>query len=687
MTPRIAELRRLLLAGEHHVLRRSADWSELTADFARRELPPAERAAAALEEMLAAETPVFLPGERIAYLRTVRELPELYTADEWAAWRERFSFAEKGVVFNLCPDYAATIAVGLDARLAQLDARLAAATRDGDRDGVIFLAAARRSLLAVLGLADRYRSAAEAAGRTELAGLLARVPHRGAETFHEALQLLRILHYTLWCEGEYHNGLGRLDQYLWPYLERDLAAGRLDETEALELLEEFFLSCNRDSDLYLGVQQGDNGQSLVAGGCDAAGRDAVNLLTRMILRASCELAVIDPKINLRITAETPLELLELGSELTRAGLGFPQYANDAVVIPALERWGYRTEDARNYVVAACWEFTIPGRGMDVDNIDAVSFPAAVDAAMRRSTAPDFAGFLDTVRNELFDRADAIEAKYRNFTVLPGPFISLLSDGCVERARDVSAGNRYNNFGIHGTGLSCAADALAAIRDVVYDRKALTLPEFVAVLENNFEGAPELLAAVRHAPKMGCDDDRADLLAVRLLDDFAASWAGRRNIRGGIFRPGTGSAMYYIRHADALAASADGRLRGTPFAANYAPSLNVQVPGPAAVVRSFTKPDLTRVCNGGPLTIELHDSVFRSPESLNQLAHLLRYFCRLGGHQLQLNAINRDRLLAAQADPAAHRQLIVRVWGWSGYFVELDKVYQDQIIRRAEMTFE
>ena len=144
-------------------------------------------------------------------------------------------------------------------------------------------------------------------------------------------------------------------------------------------------------------------------------------------------------------------------------------------------------------------------------------------------------------------------------------------------------------------------------------------------------------------------------------------------------------MYYIFHANELGATADGRKKGTPLPANYAPSLNVRLNGPVSLIQSFTKPDLKRCLNGGPLTIEFSDSVFRSDEAIAKVAQLVRSFVLLGGHQLQLNTVNRERMLDAQKHPENYRNLIVRVWGWSGYFVELDKCYQDHIIRRAELN--
>ena len=166
--------------------------------------------------------------------------------------------------------------------------------------------------------------------------------------------------------------------------------------------------------------------------------------------------------------------------------------------------------------------------------------------------------------------------------------------------------------------------------------------------------------------------------------FSEAVHGLKNERGGIIRAGTGSAMYYIIHAADLGATADGREAGVPLPANYAPSLNIKLNGPVSLIKSFTKPDLAGAINGGPLTIEFSESVFTQDESITKVAQLVRMFIQRGGHQLQLNTVNRDRLTDAQAHPENYRNLIVRVWGWSGYFVELDKCYQDHILRRAEL---
>ena len=688
MTERINSLLERTFDKEQAKFRRDVDWKPLLERFVAEGTSDMARARIGLEEMLKAETPAFMDGERLAFLRTVKQIPDLHTDEEMAARRAAgTAFGEKGVVFNLTADFAPTIRDGLDARLLEIDARLARCRAEGDAEGIEFLENAMLSVKAVLDLAERYDAAGAARPSYQV---VAPALRKGAHTLHEALQTLRILHFAMWCEGEYHCGLGRIDQYLFPYYEADVKAGRLTEETALEEMEEFFIACNRDSDLYIGVQQGDNGQSVMLGGVTREGKPAFNDLSRLCLKACGELKLVDPKINLRVDKSTPIEIYELGTELTAKGLGFPQYANDDVVIPALQRWGYELEDARDYSVAACWEFLVPGCGMDINNIDAVSFVGALDAALRVLTQRRRGAELlfDDVKREFFAeiqrRADALVKKYAHVEILPGPFVSVISTDCIKKARDISKGAKYNNFGIHGTGIAVAVDSLASVRELVFEKRLVTLEELVKLLDTDFAGRPDVLAAAKAAPKMGNADARADDLAKELVAFWGHAFDGKRNDRGGIFRPGTGSAMYYIWHARDVPASADGRLKGEPLSANYAPSLDVPVKGPVSVVRSFTEPDLGPVCNGGPLTIEIHDSAFAMPDGVGKVANLVKFFIERGGHQMQINTINRDTLLDAQAHPERHRHLIVRVWGWSGYFIELDKCFQDQIIKRVEL---
>lgn len=646
-----------VLQKKHRAFRKEVT-EDFAAEFSAEKLPLAERIMRRFERLAAAEEPHILPGEQIVFLRTTGKAGDVMTEEEWEEYRaNNGEIHELGYTSNLCGNYAALIREGLDAVRERADEY------------------ARREIAAILSLTDRYRAEAQRMGRNDVAAVLSVVPRKPATTFREALQFFRILHFSLWLEGCYHNTVGRFDQYMYPYFAHDLAAGVETPESAEELLADFFLSFNKDSDLYPGQQQGDNGQSMVLGGCDAEGNDCFNALSEMCLRVSKRLLMIDPKINLRVCSKTPIEVYRLGSELTAAGLGFPQYNNDDVIIPALEAYGYRHEDACNYVVAACWEFIIPGVGYEIVNIGAYNLPQAVREATFSYLpgAPDFETFLAGVDSTV--RAGAVEktAKKRAAAFLPSPLYDLL---IPER--------RYRNFGFHVTGIAGAADALAAIRCHVFEKKDVDVSRLLSGLETDFEKDPQLLRLLRYeSPKMGCDDDAVDSLATRLLDDFADGLEGKRNDYGGCYRAGTGTAMYYLWHANKIGATADGRRKGEPFGTNFSPNLFTKTPGPVSVIRSFTKQHLGRVCNGGPLTLEFASSMFADPESTAKLAELVRFFILRGGHQLQLNAVNAEKLKDAQKHPENYGQLVVRIWGWSAYFVELDREYQDHVIARQE----
>lgn len=682
MTQRIQNLLTYIRSKQHHQFRSEVDFPSAET---LQDLSPIKRKSLRLEQVLSAETPVILPEEKIVYLRTVKKLPAIFTDAEWEEITHNHFIHESGPVSNLSPDYATTIEKGLLWQRERCEAGLKTAVSDDVKE---FYEALLQTIDAVLDLAERYRQEAIAQGNTEVAAVLARVPRYGATSFWEALQAFRILHFTLWSEGEYHNTVGRFDQYMFPYFQADLDAGKLTEDSAFELLEEFFLSFNKDSDLYPGIQQGDNGQSMMLGGVDQNGEEAFNKLSELCLKASCELKLIDPKINLRVGKNTPLSVYELGTNLTKQGLGFPQYSNDDVVIPGLLKLGYSIEDARNYAVAACWEFIIPRYGMEIPNIDAINFPKLVNQAIEEAlsncaTYEEFYQYLlSLLQRECREKAKKVE----NLYIIPAPFLSILMDTCVERGQDISLGAKYNNFGFHGVGISTAVDSLANIKRYVFEEKKISAEQLKTAIANHFEGNAELAEFLRfEAPKYGDNDEVVNTIAKELLKDFAAATAPLKNERGGCFRAGTGSAMFYLWYADHVDSTASGHKKGESFAANYSPELFVKNKGPLSVIQSFTAPDLSDVINGGPLTMEFHSTVFRDEESIRKVALLVKSFVSLGGHQLQLNSVNRDTLLDAQVHPENYQNLIVRVWGWSAYFTELDKEYQDHVISRQEYT--
>ncbi len=642
----------------------------------------AVRSARRLLEAVEAETPMLFPEDRIGMMRTLTKLPPLLTEEESEKVREKYFIFDGAQVGNISSDYASALKEGFEGKRKEIERECKKYGADSKEYNE--LRAMDLTIGAVYALAEKYRKEAERLGIEELACALGNVPYHAPRSYYEALVMMRLINFTLWLNCNKHNTLGRFDVYMYPYFDADLKSGKLTREEALELTSEFFIDLNFDADLYPGVQQGDNGQSMVLGGMGADGKDVFNELSKVCLEASLQLNLIDPKINIRVGKNTPYETYYLGTLLTKQGLGFPQYSNDDVVIPALMDMGYAEEDARNYVVAACWEFIIPGVAYDIPNIDALSYPDVMLSAVEKlETFSSFSELMAEVKRNLNATCKRLIFGTKNIFVEPSPFQSVMMTNCIKEAKDIAEGSKYNNYGFHGAGLSTAADSLAAIKKLVYDEKKYTANELKAALAENFKGYEKLHADCIAAPKMGNNDDYVDGIAVELTDCFADSLEGERNDRGGIFRAGTGSAMYYIWLSEHLGATPDGRYAGDPFSANYSPSLNVKFDGVLSVIHSFTKPDLSRVCNGGPLTLEFHDTLFRNDEGTRKVAQLVKLFVENGGHQMQLNAINRDTLLDAQKHPEDHKNLIVRVWGWSGYFNELDVVYQNHIIKRLE----
>ncbi len=626
------------------------EWNAIEREIQDPKLTLAQRAALRLKLFLSLERIVKNPGERIYAWRTIKAFPDIYAPGERETLQAWHHVHEQGRVCNISSDWGGVLNEGLMPR----------------RD--LTTPEGRETIDAVLAYADQYGD-----------DNLSRAIRTGAAGYLEALNTFRILHFALWASNVYHNTVGRFDQYMWPFLKADMDKGMTEE-EALSLTEEFFLSFNRDSDLYIGMQQGDNGQSLMLGGCDRDGKSAVNPLTTLCLKASLHNRRIDPKINLRVNKDTPLELYELCTQLTRQGLGFPQYANDDVVIPALIQMGYAPEDARNYVVAACWEFIIPGVAMDIPNIGAVSLAGVVAGVIRESlpACKTYEELEGKVREAIRLDAEKTFASLSPLFMEPAPYQTVLMQDVTH---DISEGAKYNNYGFHGTGFATAVDQLAAVRRYVFDEKTIARETLLDALDSNFESNPGLGRLLREdAPKLGRDEE-CEQVAERLLDAFADALEPMRNERGGRVRAGTGSAMYYLWHSRELGATADGRRGGEPLSANFSPSLMLRDAGPLSVIGAMVRTGLSRVMNGGPLTLELHDTVFKHSEGITKVAQLVQTYINMGGHQLQLNAVSREQMLDAQAHPEAHGNLIVRVWGWSGHFVQLDKGYQDQIIER------
>ncbi len=634
------------------------------------DLSPCRAAAEAFLAGVAMEEPVIVPGDRFFFTRTLsgKAVPP-----------------QGGIrIENITADWNLLLSRGLTGRMEAARKKLA---EPGISAGSVdFLASSIAMMEAVAAFSERYAEAAELAGDAAGAALLRKVPLHPAATLHEALQSVFFLFSMLHLSAVTLQGLGRMDQYLEPYYTRDLAEGRLDRAGAGELLAEFFMMLNRDGDLYGMAQQGDDGESLMLGGSRRNGSGGCNDLTLLLLETAYEVSMINPKINLRVDSHTPEAILRAGVKLTGRGLGFPQYCNDEVVIPALVKFGYPLEDARDYTVAACWEFVV-GDGRDIPNRFWINLALAADRAIRTALRENlsFDQLLERIKPEI--RAQVPELPARPL-LFPNPLFSALSGQCLERGRDLhDGGGSHYHFGCLGCGASTAADSLAAVKKWVYDERRIAPASLLKALEDNFEGDEELVKLLKDAPKTGGDDPESNRFLQLVFNSLADVLEGiGDNGLGGRIRPGTGSAQGYAvltqtDHPLRVHATADGRRDGEYISSSLAPAPGVRAPGALSILRTFGKLDYGRLCNGGPVTLEFAPAYFRGPEAPAKTAELIRAFVRSGCQQLQMNVLDRELLLEAQRRPELHRDLIVRVWGWSGYFVELDRIYQDQIVGR------
>ena len=632
--------------------------------------PPYSAVPEALDKLLNLETPVIIPGEKFQFIRTLagKAVPPPQVGRR---------------VENLTPDWDVLLRDGLKKRRSIIRQQLK--SPDLKPENINFLHAADRMLKSVCDFAEKYAAAAEKNALPDIAALLRKVPAQAPETMHEALQSIFFMFSIFHLTGCTLQGFGRMDQYLYPFYRNDLDSGRITREEAAGLLEEFFIVLNRENDLYGMLQRGDDGESLMLGGCKTDGSDAINDLTLLLLEVAENVAMINPKINLRVNSFTPDKILTAGLRLAKRGLGFPQYCNDEVIIPALVKFGYPLEAARDYTVAACWEFVIKD-GRDIPNCASVNLALAVDRAIRHALAEKlpFEKLLEKVRSEIDKQVP------RPFPqLLPNPLFSALNDHCLSCAKDIhDGGGLHYHYGIHGCASSTAADSLAAVKTLVYDKKIISPEKLLAALENNFDGEDELLAVLKSAPKTGNNDPVSNQMLNFVFNTFAdAVESVPPDARGGRIRPGTGAAQNYVmmtQHADHpyyLRATADGRKEGEFFSSSLSPAPGVKAKGIFSIFLSYGQLPYDRLCNGGPITLELSPAYFRNPDALSKGTEIIRAFVRSSCQQLQMNLLDREKLIDAQKHPENYRDLVVRVWGWSGYFTELDKPFQDQIIGR------
>ena len=586
-------------------------------------------------------------------------------------------------------------------------------------EGETFHEAARLSCESVLRFAERCREEAIRQSRetddpgwagelVEAARILERVPERPARTLREALQSYWIIYALVTMEmgGATPGGgigLGRLDQSLYPFYERDVREGRITREEGLELLELFLLNF-RHVDFYTDHQPYTPGSQASVGGITISGEDASNDLTELILEASMRIAMPAPYISLRLHKNAPERYWQIAANYVLSGLGFP-VVNDEVIIEAMLRHGRSLEDARDYICSCCYEHTIPGRDAFHPSAAIPNLPLILELALNEGRLLDsdqtigaqtpspqamhsfedvFASFekqIHFVFNSLVGMVNGIDQNLME--TRRNPLMSLFFEDCIPQGRDVlSGGARYNLTGCIGVGLPNVANSLAAINDLAFIRKAATVADIVNAMKENFEGHVQLRQRLIAAPKWGNDDPRVDSLAARVTDMLYDKLAPRRNPRGGRWQLALYSFAFNNVFGEATGATADGRKAREPLTRNLNPTPSTDHEGPTAVLKSLSAMDFTKAPDGAALDLRFDPALFQSNEGCRKFAGFLKAFVDLKVMEMQITMVDTETLLKAQENPAQYPDLLVKVAGYSARFVELPLNEQKEIIART-----
>ncbi|MBZ0298673.1 MAG: glycyl radical protein [Anaerolineae bacterium] len=532
--------------------------------------------------------------------------------------------------------------------------------------------------------------------------------------FREGLQFIWFLFVLLQIESNASSfSPGRFDQYLLPYLERDLEAGRLTLAEAQILLESLWLKFNEivllrsssSARYFAGFPIGFN---IVLGGQLPDGRDATNLLSYMCLRAQADLGLTQPNLSIRIHHHSPQNFLMAAAAVIGRGSGMPQVFNDEVIIPGQMQRGIDPRDARDYAVVGCVELSTPGKALGWSDASMFNMTRVLELTLFGGRDPQtgtLIGLPTPALDELetfaqleaaYDRqlAHFIDLMVRGCNIvdsihaemLPSPFLSLVIDDCIARGVDVTAGGaRYNFSGVQGVQIANVADSLAAVRQAIFEEGWLTAVELLDTLRSDYADREVLRQRLlNRVPKYGNDDEAVDQFNRRWANRYCHLVEQHHNIRGGIYQPGFYTVSAHVPMGAHVGATPDGRHAGDPLAdGGLSPSAGLDRRGPTAVLRSVSKPDLRLASNGTLLNMKFLPSFFEGHDALEKFVDLLRGFCALEIPHVQFNVVSSQMLREAQAHPERFRYLVVRVAGYSAYFTELDRDLQNEIIRRTE----
>jgi len=547
----------------------------------------------------------------------------------------------------------------------------------------------------------------------KIADVCSHVPAYAPRDFWEALQYYWFVHLGVISEVNPWDAYnpGRLDQHLYPLYTQGLEEGTLTAEKAEDLLQLFWVKFNNQpAPPKVGVTAEEsstyNDFALInVGGVKADGSDAVNELSYIMLDVIEEMRMMQPSSMVQISKKTPDLFLKRALKVIRTGFGQPSVFNTDVIIQELLRQGKTIEDARNGGASGCVEAGAFGKECYILT-GYFNLVKALELALNDGVDPitgqkigvstgDPLGFetfdvlFEAFRTQLNHLID-VKIKGNNIIeqlfaeLLPVPFLSLLIDDCIVKGRDYNAGGaRYNTNYIQGVGLGTITDSLVAIKDQVYDRKQLSFGELLYALRNDFKGYEDLRQRLlNRVPKYGNDDDYADQVMRRVFEAYYSAIDGRPNIKGGKYHINMLPTTVHVYFGNIVGATPDGRKAYEPLSEGISPVQGSDRKGPTAVIKSASKLDHART-GGTLLNQKFAPDLLADEGGLDKLAHLIRAYFTLDGHHIQFNVVNADTLREAQRHPEKHQDLMVRVAGYSDYFVNLSTELQNEIIKRTE----
>lgn len=532
---------------------------------------------------------------------------------------------------------------------------------------------------------------------------LMNIETKAPETFYEALQLLTLANEMMYCENIPSGiSLGRIDYYLYPFYRRDVDAGRLNYEEAGELIEAFWLKCSCQKKAY---------QNMTLGGCNSDGQCSVNDLTYLCLESAANLRVDQPSVNFRWTDDMPEEAWQAVLALIRTGMGFPALLYDPCCMKAQTKNGVSKDDVWNYGFVGCVEMAIPGKENAMTELARLNLPKLLDLLLHqgKDTCSDKTFQMKNQKKpaefmtyEELEQAYLDELEYwvrkiiRNLNRIehlyaekyPLPYLSVLTEDCIGSRKDVMAGGaRYTGVGFNLGGIGTAVDALAAIRDVVYDKNMVTLEACMEILDDDFEDSEQIQRYLSaRAPKYGNDQSRewdVDQIAFRLEKRVSDTLKEYRNYWGGPYRLGLYTVEDHAIMGMHTGATADGRKSGESLSNSSGASQGKDTHGPTALINSVTNFPMEEAGNGMVLDVKFTPSLLEEETGKRALRSLIETYFHKGGMEMQISVVSGETLRAAQEHPENYADLIVRVSGFSAYFCSLRKATQDEIIKRTE----